>query len=100
MKAWQRGMIALARSPRVTRWMQDNRAAAALARRFVGGLTAEEAIETAKRLRHAGFKASLYYLGEYVADPGRIAETVRQKKHAVMLMKDAQLQVHLSVDPT
>lgn len=100
MKTWQRGMIALARSPRVTRWMQDNRATAALARRFVGGLTAEEGIETAKRLRHAGFKASLYHLGEYVADPERIAETVRQKKLAVMLMKDAPLQVHLSVDPT
>jgi proline dehydrogenase len=93
-------MIALARSSRVTRWMQQNRAAAALARRFVGGLTAEQGIETAKRLRQAGFKASLYYLGEYVADPERIAETVRQKKLAVMLMKDAQLQVHLSVDPT
>jgi len=93
-------MIALARSARVARWMQANRATAALARRFVGGLTAEEGIETAKQLRQAGFKASLYYLGEYVADPTIIAETVRQKKLAVMLLKDARLQVHLSVDPT
>jgi proline dehydrogenase len=100
MKAWQSGMIALARSPRVTRWMQQNRATAALARRFVGGLTAEEGVVAAKRLHHAGFKTSLYYLGEYVADPERIAETVRQKKLAIMLLKDAQLQVHLSVDPT
>ena len=93
-------MIALARSPRVTRWMQANRATAALARRFVGGSSAEAAIETAKRLRQAGLKASLYYLGEYVADPALIAETVQQKKLAAMLLKDARLQVHLSVDPT
>lgn len=97
---WQSWMIALARSPAVTQWMQGNRASAALARRFVGGLTAEQAIETAERLRQAGFKASLYYLGEYVADAGRVAETVRQKTLAVMLLRDARLQVHLSVDPT
>jgi len=100
MKNWQSWMIALARSPRVTRWMQANRATAALARRFVGGSNAEEAIETAKRLRQAGLKVSLYYLGEYVADPALIEETVRQKKLAVMLLKGARLQVHLSIDPT
>jgi proline dehydrogenase len=93
-------MIALARSPRVTRWMQANRATAALAQRFIGGTTAEHAIEAARRLQQAGFKASLYYLGEYVADPAVIAETVQQKKLIVMLLKDARLQVHLSVDPT
>ncbi|WP_119303775.1 proline dehydrogenase family protein [Dongia deserti] len=100
MKTWQSWMIGLARSPGLARWMQANRATAALARRFVGGLTVEDGIETAKRLWQAGFKASLYYLGEYVADPALIAETVRQKKLAVMLLKDARLQVHLSVDPT
>ena len=100
MKLWQSLMIALARSPRVTRWMQANRATAGLARRFVGGLDAEQAIGTARRLRQAGFRTSLYYLGEYVADPAQIAETVRQKKLAIMLLKDAGLQVHVSVDPT
>lgn len=100
MKLWQSWMIALARSPRVTRWMQANRATAGLARHFIGGLDAEQAVGTARRLRQAGFRASLYYLGEYVADPAVIAETVRQKKLAIMLLKDAGLQVHLSVDPT
>lgn len=100
MKTWQSWMIALARSPGVTRWMQANRATAALARRFVGGDSAEEAIAAAQRLRRAGFKTSLYYLGEYAADPRVIAETVRQKETAVMLLRDARLQVHLSIDPT
>jgi proline dehydrogenase len=100
MKLWQSLMIALARSPRVTRWMQANRATAGLARRFVGGLDAEQAIGTARRLHQAGFRTSLYCLGEYVADPAQIAETVRQKKLAIMLLKDAGLQVHVSVDPT
>ena len=38
-KSW---MIALARSPRVTRWMQGNRATASIARRFVGGADAAQ----------------------------------------------------------
>ncbi|MGH6894546.1 MAG: proline dehydrogenase family protein [Dongiaceae bacterium] len=100
MKNWQSWMIALARFARVTRWMQSNRTTAALARRFVGGSSAEEAIAAARRLRQAGFKASLYCLGEYAADPEVIAETVRQKKVAAMLLRDARLQVHLSIDPT
>ncbi|MEZ5831235.1 MAG: proline dehydrogenase family protein [Dongiaceae bacterium] len=80
--------------------MHANRATATLARRFVGGLTAEQGIETARQLHEAGFKSSLYYLGEYVADADLIAETVRQKMLAVTLLEQARLQVHLSIDPT
>ena len=100
MKRWQGWMIALARSPRVTRWMHSNRATAALARRFVGGDSVDDGIAVAKRLNGAGFKTSLYYLGEYVTDPAVIDETVQQKKLAIQSLRHARLQVHLSIDPT
>ena len=100
MKRWQSWMIALARSPRVTRWMHGNRATAALARRFVGGDSVDDGVAVAKRLNSAGFKTSLYYLGEYVTDPQVIDETVQQKKLAIQSLRQARLQVHLSIDPT
>lgn len=91
-------MIALARSPRVARWMQGNRATAALARRFVGGRDAGAAIDIARDLEQAGFKTSLYYLGEYVEDPALVAENGRQKIVAAELLDAARLQIHVSVD--
>lgn len=100
MKRWQGWMIALARSRRVTAWMHGNRATAALARRFVGGDGVADSIAVAKRLDSAGFKTSLYYLGEYVTDPNVIDETVRQKKQVIEGLRGARLQVHLSIDPT
>jgi proline dehydrogenase len=93
-------MIALARSARVTQWMQSNRATAALARRFVGGDSVDDGIAVAKRLNGTGFKTSLFYLGEYVTDPAIIDETVQQKKLAIQALRQARLQVHLSIDPT
>lgn len=99
-RPWQSWMIALARSARVTRWMQGNRATAALARRFVGGADAAAAIAAARELEQAGFKASLYYLGEYVEDPAVVAENGRQKIAAAERLGAARLQIHISVDST
>ena len=100
MKVWQRWMIALARSPGVTRWMQGNRATAALARRFVGGGDVAAAIAVARELEQAGFNTSLYYLGEYVEDPQVVAENGRQKMAAADQLAAARLQIHISVDST
>jgi proline dehydrogenase len=97
-RQWQSWMIALARSPRVTRWMQGNRAAAALARRFVGGGDVAAAIAMARDLELAGFRTSLYYLGEYVEDPALVAENGRQKIAAAEQLAAARLQIHVSVD--
>ncbi len=99
-RLWQGWMIALARSPRVTRWMQGNRAAAALARRFVGGGDVDAAVAVARDLDQAGFKTSLYYLGEYVEDPALVAENGRQKIAAAEALAAAQLQIHVSFDAT
>ncbi|HNB29000.1 MAG TPA: proline dehydrogenase family protein [Alphaproteobacteria bacterium] len=99
-KRWQSWMIALARNPRVTRWMQGNRATAALARRFVGGGDVDSAVAVARDLDKAGFRTSLYYLGEYVADPALVAENGRQKIAAAEALAAARLQIHVSFDST
>lgn len=99
-RIWQSWMIALARSPRVTRWMQGNRATASIARRFVAGADGAQAIEAARELEQAGFKSSLYYLGEYVKDPAIVAENGRQKIEVAERLGAAHLQVHVSIDST
>lgn len=99
-RLWQSWMIALARSPRVTRWMQGNRATASIARRFVAGADAAQAMSVARELEQAGFKASLYYLGEYVKDPTIVAENGRQKIAVAESLSAAHLQIHVSIDST
>ncbi len=99
-RLWQSWMIALARSPRVTRWVQSNRAAASLARRFVGGADVAAAIAVTRELEKSGFAASLYYLGEYVEDPAIVTENGRQKIAAAEQLQAAHLPIHISVDST
>ena len=99
-RLWQSWMIALARSPRVTRWMQGNRATASIARRFVAGGNAAQAMKVACELEKAGFKTSLYYLGEYVKDPAVVAENGRQKIAVAESLSAAHLQIHVSIDST
>jgi proline dehydrogenase len=99
-RIWQSWMIALARSPRVTRWMQGNRATASIARRFVAGGDAAQAMSVARDLKQAGFKTSLYYLGEYVKDPAVVAENGRQKIAVAESLSAAHLQIHVSIDST
>jgi proline dehydrogenase len=99
-KIWQAGMIALARSPRVTSFMQSNAAASALAGRFVVGATAAAACDAARRLEAQGFKSSLYHLGEYVADPAKVSRTIECKLEIARLLGEAGLEVHISLDLT
>ncbi len=100
MRTWQSWMIALARAPRVTRWMQANRATAAIARRFVAGSDAAQALEVACALERSGYKTSLYYLGEYVKDAAIVAENGRQKIQVAEALNAARLQIHVSIDST
>lgn len=100
MRPWQQLMIGLALSPRIARFMQRNAAASQLARQFVGGDTAEDAVATALRLRDDGFRASLFYLGEYVSDPALVQRTVAEKTAVAATLGRAGLDVHVSADPT
>lgn len=101
MSIFQRTTIALARSPWMGSAMRAVAARTSLARRFVGGADVAAAVQTALRLREAhGIRASLFYLGEYVADPGAIEHNVQQALDACRALGAAGLDVHVSVDPT
>lgn len=100
MRAWQRFMIRLARSGRVRQLVQEGSLSRRLAGRFVGGVDLAEAIERAQSLAAAGFRASLYFLGEYVEDPRVVEENVNEIIAAVRSLDPEGLDVHVSVDPT
>ncbi|CAB3686493.1 proline dehydrogenase family protein [Achromobacter pestifer] len=101
MSLFQRTTIALARSPTMGRAMRALAARSSLARRFVGGADVDAAVQTALRLRDVhGIRASLFYLGEYVADPVAIEHNVAQAIDACNALGKAGLDAHVSVDPT
>jgi proline dehydrogenase len=94
-------MIAVARSERAKRVLQSAVGRTLLAKRFVGYTTADAAAAAALELRvRHGITSSLFYLGEYVDDPDRAAETVRQSCEAAELLGKVGLDVHVSADPT
>ena len=49
-RAWQSAMIGLARSPAAGRFMQGSRAVSFLARKYVAGQTAAQAVKLAEEL--------------------------------------------------
>lgn len=101
MSLLQKSAIALARSRRVGRAMRAWAARTPLAQRFVGGADLAGAVRAAVRLREAhGIRASLFYLGEYVADAGAIEHNTRQAMQACAALGQAGLDVHVSIDPT
>lgn len=100
MSLWQRMMIGFARNQPVRHLMQRNPLAAGLAAQFVGGTDVNSAQVTVENLNNRGFKASLYYLGEYVDSPELIEENVKQIIAAVRMLGRTSLDVHMSVDPT
>ncbi|PLX36756.1 MAG: proline dehydrogenase [Hyphomicrobiales bacterium] len=99
-RVWQKSMIALARSERITAAMQNGRATSQLASRYVAGSDVPAAIERARALREKGILVSLFYLGEYVTDRKEIARTVELKKEAARGLGSTGLGLHVSVDPT
>ena len=99
-RAWQTGMIALARSGRARRWMQGARAASRLAGRYVAGPDADAGVARARDLLGQGIGSSLYYLGEYVDTQGLVAENVAAKGEIAQRLGEAGIEIHVSVDPT
>jgi proline dehydrogenase len=99
-RAWQAGMIALARSSRAKRWIQGGRATSGLAGRYVAGPDAEAGVALAAALQARGIRSSLYYLGEYVDSPALVAENVAAKREVADLLGRAGIEIHVSVDPT
>lgn len=100
-RLWQAAMIGLARSPRAKAWAQTSRAGTSLAARYVAGSTVEQGVVSAASiLEKSNFRASLFYLGEYVDSPALVAENVAAKLAVAQALGKAGLDVHVSVDPT
>jgi proline dehydrogenase len=94
-------MIALARSGAVKDFMQGRDGMKRLAQRFVAGPDVASAFATAERLLdEKGIHTSFYYLGEYVDRLELVQENVDQKLAIAARLADADLDVHISVDPT
>ena len=61
----------------------------------------ESGVETALRLSaDFGITASLFFLGEYVRDPAKVEQNVRNTIEAAELLGRAGLDAHVSIDPT
>lgn len=100
-RVWQTSMIWMARSPTVKRFMQSNRATSFIVDKYVGGDTPEAGIERVQALLTShGIRSSMYYLGEYVDTEELVAENVENKTRVASLLGDADLEIHVSVDPT
>jgi len=99
-RVWQRAMIALATNPWLKEVMQRRAGATSLARRFVTGRTADEVARVALNLPARGIHPSLFFLGEYVADPALVEQTVLSKVAAARSLHNLGFDAHVSVDPT
>ncbi|MFV0423051.1 proline dehydrogenase family protein [Oleidesulfovibrio sp.] len=100
MRLWQKSMIALARSKRVTATMQQSAVMQPFASRFVGGGTVAQAMKTASALQSEDVCASLFYLGEYESDLRKITAAVNELEDCIDALAASGHQVHVSVDPT
>ncbi len=100
MRLWQRSMITLARNESLKRFMQSRAALSELATRFVAGSDIAEAAATSLSLRSKGYRASLYYLGEYVEDMSVIKRSVTELLAITGKLAELKLETHNSVDPT
>ena len=100
-RIWQSVMIALARSGWLTRLGRGTSLRASPSRRYVAGGDAAAGMGRARELAAAdGIRASLFFLGEYVEDRGKIAEAVENKLAVAGELAEAGLDIHVSVDPT
>lgn len=99
-RLWQATMIGMARAATLKSIMQSWGASTLLARQFVAGKDASEAVERARELRSGGIDSSLFYLGEYVDTLDLVELNVLQKSRVIAALAKAGLDVHVSVDPT
>jgi proline dehydrogenase len=97
---WQRGMIGLARSGRLRRWIQRRGSFQTLARRFVAGDGLTALRESIERLEQAGLRASVYYLGEYVESPDLVEANTQAMLEVIRFFEASGRRSFLSVDPT
>ncbi len=98
--AWQRGMITLARSERLTHSMQGSKRLTKLTTRFIGGTDSASVRARMAHLKEQGISSSVYYLGEYVEQADLIQRNVQQILQIIEDIGTSGAELHVSVDPT
>ena len=93
-------MIILALNPSIKKFIQENRSASALAKRFVGGKDEFQLIEKATQLKHEKIRVSFFNLGEYVTDNTQVTNTVSSLGNVIRMAAGTPLDNHISIDPT
>lgn len=98
---WQSTLIASARSEFIKKFMQKSRATSFLREKYVAGALSEQAVAKATELRKlSNVYGSLFYMGEYVNDPDLVNKNMSAILEIANLLEKADLDVHVSVDPT
>jgi len=96
----RQSFLFLSRQQTLRRWMETSRTASRFTRRFIAGQTLEETLEVAKKLRGAGFHASLDHLGENVASSGDANEARATYESALQSLSTLGLGATISVKLT
>ena len=99
-RIWQASLIALARSPRMTRLVQKHRASSKIASRYVAGVSVDDALGVINLLREQGIRSSAFYLGEYVDREELVSRNVVAKLAVAEALGASGFDAHVSVDPT
>ncbi len=100
-RLWQSAMIRLARSSRVTSFMQSNRTTSFLADKYTGGRDAAAGVRCARDLlQGVNIRSSLFYLGEYIDSASLVEINRNQKIEVAGELAKAGLDLHISFDPT
>ena len=100
-RMWQGTMIGMARSRRVKDFMQTSRATSFLSDQYVAGKSASAGVMRARELMaQHNIRSSLFYMGEYVDQMALVEENVANKIAVADELVQANLDVHVSLDPT
>jgi proline dehydrogenase len=99
-RTWQKAFIWVARNERLRKVFHSSSRVDDLIRRYVGGPTTSSGVSRVADLIHARFRCSMFYLGEYVKDESDARKIVGSISNMVQLMNSADMDVHISVDPT
>jgi proline dehydrogenase len=96
----RRVLLGLAGSPIAQRWLAGNPLVRRLARRFVAGETAAEALAVAATLNQQGLKVTIDLLGEHVPTPAAAAAAAAEYVILAEAISARGLDANLSIKPT
>lgn len=99
-RIWQKAMIFLALSPKIKEFIQKTKSGSTLAKKYVSGESPEEGIKRSLELKERQILSSLFYMGEYVDNEELVQINVHNKLLIAEKLNDANLDIHISVDPT